>query len=134
MRVGLALVSLLAACAADGDVVDVGVLAFGDEAPRITVPDAPVGTGKPFVVSVDTLGGGCIRFERTDIVTTDTGADLMPYDREHVPRSRVCTAELAFLHHDASFVFETTGPKEIHIHGRRGDTPVVISIPIDVVD
>lgn len=126
---------LLAACGTDDTVIELGRIEFYHDPAVIEAP-ASAAVGELFLVRVMSYGGGCISHERTDVELTNDGADVLPFDRRHVPReNEACTSELRLYPHEATLAFETAGSKAIRIHGRRVNFHVdeAIQIPITIV-
>lgn len=108
-------VGVVAGCDDDA-VVEIGVIEQPPDPARIEVP-ATATRGEPFGVGLVTYGDGCVSFENTEINVTEDDAEITPYDRRTVGTS--CTQILLQLPHDATLMFETTGPKLIRIRGRQ---------------
>lgn len=133
--ISLAILALLCSCDGSESVVELGRVEFYDGPLRLEAPDS-VEVGQPFVVAVETYGGGCISHEETEVEFTGEGAEFRPFDRRSIPgKNGTCNDDLAYIPHEATLRFETPGSKEIRIHGRRvsfGEDEVV-QIPITVV-
>lgn len=118
-----AALSLLAACGDDGGLVPVTVLVpasvvfYGDTA-AVTVPDS-VRAFVPFVVTVQSFGGGCIALDQTGVVVSGNRADVRPLVREPHPAAPVaCTSDLRILTHSAPVTFTQPGTATVVVHGR----------------
>ncbi len=118
-----AALSLLTACGDDGGLVPTTVLLpatvvfYGDTA-AVTVPDS-VRAFVPFVVTVQSFGGGCIALDQTGVVVSGNRADVRPLVREpHPAVPTVCTADLRILTHSAPVTFTQPGTATVVVHGR----------------
>jgi hypothetical protein len=118
-----AALSLCTACGDDGGLVPTTVLLpatvvfYGDTA-AVTVPDS-VRAWVPFVVTMQSFGGGCIVQDQTGVVVTGNRADVRPLVREPHPASQTpCTADLRILTHSAPVTFTQPGAATVVIHGR----------------
>jgi hypothetical protein len=110
---------LLAACAAEDSVVELGVIEYHAEPTLVEAPSNGI-VGQPVTVRVVTYGGGCEALERTDVEVSRDGADVTPFVRRAIPgEHEACTDILLSFQHEASVVFDTTGTKTIRVHGRR---------------
>ena len=109
---------LLAVCAAvacdDGVIVEIGVIEQDGPA-QIQVPTT-ARVGEPALIQVTTYGGGCVSVETTEVVVTDDGAEITPYDRR---REGNCTAIRLEFDHNAAIRFDTPGLKVIRVNGRK---------------
>ena len=128
--------SLLFSGCGDGweSVVELGRLEYYQMPQRVSAPTSGT-VNDAFPVQVMTYGGGCINFERTDVIVTGDVAEIIPYDRRDIqPDGSMCTADLRFISHEASVMFTTAGPKSIRVQGRRVERNLdeIIEIPFSI--
>lgn len=113
MRISsLALLGLLAC---DDSVVEVGVIERSSDPAHIEVP-ASVRRGESALVRVRTYGTMCMSLEGTEVVTTEDGAEITPYDRRE-PGG--CVQALIQFGHETYVRFDALGHKSILVNGRR---------------
>ena len=85
--------------------------AYGSEDYAIMVPDS-VAVGQEFTVVVHTRGGGCIKFHSTRVDIDGNVATITPYDT-FILGSRVCTANIDSIRHEATIRFMKRGQATI---------------------
>ena len=86
----------------------------------IEVPDT-VAVDTPFVVTVRTMGGGCVRVGPTEASTDGIAASVVPYDYAPPAGSVVdCDLILKIFEHHAAIVFETSGSATVTVRARDG--------------
>jgi hypothetical protein len=70
---------------------------------------------------------------RTDVVQTADRVAIYPFDTRP-PADAICTQELRFLQHTATFTFATAGTKTVEVFGRNVDaqTDGMISLPYSI--
>ena len=81
---------------------------------RVGTPQTAA-AGEPFVVSVVTHGGGCLRAGPTRVHRDGMTVDVRPYDL--YPGDDACTADAAFHTHVAILEFNRPGPATVRFTG-----------------
>lgn len=119
MQLGLiiAVLSLAhAACDSVDSVVEVGRIERSGGTHPIHVP-ASADVGRPVVVTVTTVGDGCVSFESTEVETSTDGVDITPYDRRQIGEG--CLLLLYSFPHEAVLTFDSPGKVDARVHVRR---------------
>lgn len=126
--------ALLAGCTDEDHVIELAVLERGGQGTFIDVPTT-ASIGETVHVRFMTEAGGCVRGDRTDVMLTEAGAEISPYDRRSTGEGE-CPLDLQIVVREAELVFDTPGPKTVRVLGRRVDgdidEPIAIELPIDV--
>lgn len=130
MRVSSLVFIGLFAC--DDSVVEIGVIEMASDPARIDVPSS-LGRGESALVHVRTYGSMCMSVESTELVATEDGAEITPYDRRE-PGG--CVLALIHFGHETHVRFDTPGTKTILVNGRRqpGDELVQKSFSLTVLE
>jgi hypothetical protein len=135
-----ALPPVLAACGDDGGLVPMTVLrpaaiAFYGDSAAVAVP-GEVRAGLPFVVTVQSFGGGCTAQDQTGVTIDGLRADVRPTVREPHPSAGVaCDAMLRTFTHSAPVTFSQPGTATVIVYGRQepGDAPRSVTRTVRVV-
>ncbi|MFN0251940.1 MAG: hypothetical protein ACKV2T_34005 [Kofleriaceae bacterium] len=135
MRFAVLAVVTMTGCALDGgsDVdAQLGAILFYGDGPEVQVPGS-ARVGEPIHIVVETAGGGCVHYVRTDVEQTADRVVIYPYD-SRPPTGAICTQELRSLEHLAVVRFSTAGTKTIEVFGRSVDSQgdEVISVPLSI--
>ncbi|MEZ5346565.1 MAG: hypothetical protein R2681_13525 [Pyrinomonadaceae bacterium] len=115
---------------------------FNSDTPQladaVTLPES-VEAGKDFEISVTTSGSGCVSAGETEVVSSQSAADIFVYDHTTATRPNVvCTMIFKTFRHTAILRFDERGEAMIRVWGRRqgGDSlmgePFVIEKPVTV--
>jgi hypothetical protein len=111
----------------------VGILAERDGATDVAVPDT-VASGVPFVVSVKTVGGACVRKDETELELSGSTATVTPYDRYAIPRPGLgCLPTATAFDHATTVTFMTSGDASVVIRGREEGTNTILEFAYAVV-
>lgn len=114
---GATLLLLLAGCSFSGRPVIGTILHYGEPV-QITLPPS-VGRGQPFIVSVVTYGGGCLKRGFVEIQSGSSGATVTPYDVDTSMPDVPCTLELAEHRHTTHLRFDEPGRVFVRVVGLR---------------
>lgn len=136
--VGFAGILLLLQACADPFAYDerrvLAVIRMSSEANHevVAAPDT-VSAGSPFVVTITSFGGGCIREGGAEVSAVPGGVEISVYDYTPAPgESVVCPAVLRRLSRTVTLTIDEPGAARLYIRGRNtgpsladGDTVIV---------
>ena len=94
----------------------IGVIAFYDQPIVIDLPDT-VQVGVPFVVSIQTYGGGCLSEGPTKIRVRGLLIDVTPYDIHN--GAEACEDILNMFPHETTLALPTPGLAQFLFYGRQ---------------
>lgn len=90
-------------------------LAFYSDPPRISVPEETT-VGTPTLIEIESYGGGCIAQGPTPFGLNGNNLKITPFDR--FPEGNpVCTADLRFIDHSVTVLFDSPMTVRVGIHG-----------------
>lgn len=96
---------------------------FSTEGPPIVVLSDTMRAGVPFAVTVNTLGSdGCWQAERTDVVNSERGAIIAPYNKSNALPGSACTQMIIGIAHRMTLLFATAGEKILQVRARDAAT------------
>ena len=127
-KIGACVLGLsLAACAEILGPMYSSKLASIDESfSPVTVPDS-VTARTDFVVSFNTVGGGCTRVGDTQVSMVDSRtAEIRPFDLHQV-NATMCTTDIRFLLHTATLQFDQPGIATVRLIGAFNDSTKTIT-------
>lgn len=92
----------------------------------LDIPDTAT-VGSPLELTVRSFGNGCYSPHSITVDVRDRVATVIPYDRVYVlppadpcaDWTEVCTSALVPLVHEATVTFDSPGPAELRVIGRR---------------
>ena len=97
----------------------------------LVVPDTVL-VGRPFLVTVTTMGSGCTRVDKTEIEFQDNVATITPYDYEDFSGGDCPLVQLA-LHREVELRFPTVGDGQVILRGRDSSDRIVTVTRVTVV-
>lgn len=112
----------------------IGILHEQDGQPDVAVP-LQVGASEPFVVTVRTLGGACVRKDETELDVAGATATVTPYDRYAIPRPGLgCLPAASTYEHTATVTFTEPGDAWVIVRVREdgSDEVTELTYPVEV--
>lgn len=121
MRI-LSLLLILSLAACNNVVREEGVISLYENTEEVVFAPETVQAGRPFSVTVQTFGDGCVEASDMEVTVTGNLAVLVPYDLVTIPSGdRFCPLVLKRPVHTAQITFEELGSATLRVKGMRRD-------------